>query len=313
MATFLINKTKPAIFLIAGLYKNMQPTLQQRRLYFLTKKFKQAQQKYNLIEENDKIGIGLSGGKDSITLVLLLQYYQRITPLHFEFFPVHVQWEHEPNTAEKRNMLSQFFDRVGIQVHYIMASQGKPKEAQTEQIVPTRLNLKESNILMPHAPVQEEKLPSHEKEKTPSHEEEKPPSRVISPCFFCAWQRRHHLFQYCFDQGWNKLALAHHLDDVAETSLMNLFFHAKLETMQPRTQFFQGKMELIRPLVLTPEKEIRQFAKTLDFPFYGCVCEHVHSERDHAEEILRSFGPLATQIKHNIWRASLKWMENIQR
>lgn len=242
--------------------------LQQRRLYFLTKKFKQAQKQFGLIQPGDKIGIGVSGGKDSITLTLLLQYYQRIVPFDFDFFPLHIQWDHQSEQEAKRKQLSDFFAGFGISLHFATASY---------------------------------------QEETPAHE-------AVSPCFACAWHRRRHLFQYCVDHGWNKLALGHHLDDAAETSLMNLCFHGNLESMMPQVSFFGGKITIIRPLILTPEKEIVQFSKTLDFPFYGCVCKyHPASQRDHAQEILQSFGRLATNVKHNIWKASQQWMQQAKR
>lgn len=234
----------------------------QRRLYFLTKKFKQTQKQFSLIEPGDKIGVGVSGGKDSITLIFLLQYYQRIVPFDFEFFPIHIQWAHQQDKQYKQQQLADFFNSLGIPIQFICISQ-------------------------------EEKLPAHE---------------AVSPCFACAWQRRRHLFQYCFDHGFQKLALGHHLDDAVETSLMNLFFHGNLETMLPKVPFFDNKITLIRPLILTPEKEIVQFSKTINFPFYGCVCQaHPVSQRDHATEILKSFGRLATNVKHNIWQASQTW------
>ncbi len=241
----------------------MQQNLQQRRLYFLTKKFKQTQKQFELIQENDKIGIGVSGGKDSITLALLLQYYQRIVPFKFEFFPIHLQWDFQIEKEQKQQVLKDFFQQQSLDLQCISTNY----------------------------------------DQTPRHQ-------AVSPCFSCAWNRRKALFQYCYEHGYNKLALGHHLDDAAETSLMNLFFHGNLETMMPKVKFFDGKIELIRPLILTPEKEVIQFSKTLDFKFYGCSCpSHDPSQRDHAGQILESFGHLATNVKHNIWHASMLWQQ----
>jgi tRNA 2-thiocytidine biosynthesis protein TtcA len=87
-----------------------------------------------------------------------------------------------------------------------------------------------------------------------------------SPCFYCAWRRRKVLFRVAQELGCNKLALAHTADDVAETTLLNLFYQAQLGGMDPRVPLFGGALTLIRPLAYVPEEEIERYAEEAGFP-----------------------------------------------
>ena len=87
-----------------------------------------------------------------------------------------------------------------------------------------------------------------------------------SVCFYCAWRRRKALFAAAQELGCNKLALAHNADDIAQTTLLNLFFQGRLETMAPRTSFFGGKLIVIRPLAYVPETQIAEYARGAGFP-----------------------------------------------
>lgn len=130
-------------------------------------------------------------------------------------------------------------------------------------------------------------------------------------CFRCAWNRRRELFRFAHENGFNKVALAHHLDDAVETALMNLVFHANLETMEPKVEFFDGAVTLIRPLILAEEREIARLGATLAFPYFDCLCPADHrTQRDHVKQIIRSFGKRAAKVKKNIWKASRTWPEN---
>lgn len=129
-------------------------------------------------------------------------------------------------------------------------------------------------------------------------------------CFWCSWNRRKMLFRYAYKQGYNKVALGHQFDDVVETALLNLFFHAAVETMEPKVVFFGGKVTLIRPLVFIEEREIIPFARTINYPLEDCRCPYGESSRRATvKEILRGFGRDASLVKRNIWKATRKWLE----
>ena len=79
--------------------------------------------------------------------------------------------------------------------------------------------------------------------------------------------------------GCNKVAFGHHADDVAQTTLLNLFYQGRLETMRPRVEFFEGKLTVIRPLAYVPEKELVRFAAASNFPSAPAPCVSTEPSR----------------------------------
>ena len=109
-----------------------------------------------------------------------------------------------------------------------------------------------------------------------------------SPCFYCAWRRRKTLLRVAQELGCNKLALAHTADDVAETTLLNVFYRAQLGGMDPRVRLFGGGLTLIRPLAYVPEAEIVRYAEEAGFPPPPPPCPVGHgSKRALMRRILR--------------------------
>ena len=129
-------------------------------------------------------------------------------------------------------------------------------------------------------------------------------------CFWCAWNRRETLFKYCVKHGFNKLAFGHHFDDVAETTLLNLFYHANLETMLPLRSFFDGKFDVIRPLFYVKERETLRLARMAGFSFHTCTCEYADSgKRQVMKSIVRTLEKKSKYLHNNLWRASKTWHE----
>lgn len=237
----------------------------QRRLHFLLRRAKKAQRLFSILEEGDRVLVGLSGGKDSLTLVLLLHYWQRFAPHVFDFAALHVEIEGTKERSKRRKLLRNYLNPLGIPLDF-------------------------SSI------------------DSPGTEDNSGGKRA---CFHCAWQRRRALFTCAHKNGFNKVALAHHLDDAAETALINLLFHAKLETMEPKVSFFGGAVTLIRPLVLAEEREVVRVSKLIPFPYFECECFQARdSERERAKVILNSFGKRSHMVKRNIWRATRAWLES---
>ena len=94
-----------------------------------------------------------------------------------------------------------------------------------------------------------------------------------SPCYLCARMRRGYLYNEAQKLGCNKIALAHHFNDVIETTLMGMFYGAQLQAMPPklRSKNFEG-MELIRPLYYVEEKDILAWKEYNDLRFLQCAC-----------------------------------------
>ena len=94
-----------------------------------------------------------------------------------------------------------------------------------------------------------------------------------SPCYLCARMRRGHLYNKAKELGCNKIALGHHYDDVIETILMGMLYGAQVQTMMPKlhSSNFEG-MELIRPMYLIREEDIKQWRDLNGLHFIQCAC-----------------------------------------
>lgn len=93
-----------------------------------------------------------------------------------------------------------------------------------------------------------------------------------SPCFACALARRSRLFELARQYGAERLAFGHHLDDAMETFLMNAFFSGRLDGLAPRQDLFEGRLAIIRPFFLVPEKMIIQLASEWHLPILPSRC-----------------------------------------
>lgn len=95
-----------------------------------------------------------------------------------------------------------------------------------------------------------------------------------SPCYLCARMRRGHLYSYAKSLGCNKIALGHHYDDVIETVLMGMLYGAQIQTMMPKLHStnFEG-MELIRPMYLIREDDIKAWRDYNGLNFLRCACK----------------------------------------
>jgi len=121
-------------------------------------------------------------------------------------------------------------------------------------------------------------------------------------CFRCSWNRRKTLFSAADDMGCNKLAFGHHADDAAVTTLLNLLFAGRLETLEPKVTFFGGRITVVRPLIYVTAKELARYAQAAGFPL-APPCPHENdSHRRGVEQFLRGLGRHQSAIRANLWR-----------
>ncbi|MDD5584799.1 MAG: ATP-binding protein [Candidatus Omnitrophica bacterium] len=122
----------------------------------------------------------------------------------------------------------------------------------------------------------------------------------MTDCFWCSWNKRKALFQTAAELSCNKLALGHHKDDIAETVLMNIFFHGSISAMCPRQELFKGEITIIRPLCYVEEAITRKFAQDNKFPSKLCKCPFgKDSKRKQMKELIK-------QIQENSAGADIK-------
>ncbi len=127
-------------------------------------------------------------------------------------------------------------------------------------------------------------------------------------CFRCSWNRRRALFTAAVELGCPKVALGHHADDAAATTLMNLMFSGRLETMAPQVGFFDGAVTVIRPLIYVSGKKLAEFAARSGYPEPPPCPWGLASQRAQIQQLLRSFGRGQGQIRANLWGAARQAM-----
>ncbi len=131
-----------------------------------------------------------------------------------------------------------------------------------------------------------------------------------SPCFLCSWMRRKALFDIAKEEGCNKIALGHHQDDIIETLLMNMIHQGAFGTMPPRLKMDKFPMEIIRPLCLVSEKELKQIAAWREYrpQLKNCPYES-GSSRSEMKEILNRMEAINPEARYSIWSS----MSHIQK
>ena len=206
---------------------------------------------YGMIKEGDKILLGLSGGKDSLSLLHLLIYFQRHAPINFEIAAMTVDPQSE---SFDPSPLIPYLKKLGIRYFYV-------KEAILE-MADKHMN-------------------------------------GDSYCSFCARIKRGVMYSTARKHGYNVLALAQHLDDLAESFLMSAFHGGKLKTMKAHYINNDGDLRIIRPLVYSREQSIASFAKEQNLPVIteNCpACFSMPTQREHMKQLLKKEEQASSQL-----------------
>lgn len=136
-----------------------------------------------------------------------------------------------------------------------------------------------------------------------------------SPCYLCARMRRGYLYSHAKELGCNKIALGHHYDDVIETILMGMLYGAQIQTMMPKLHStnFEG-MELIRPLYLVREDDIKAWRDYNGLEFLQCACrftencascdnEESRSKRLEIKQLIKNLKQVNPFVEGNIFKS----------
>ena len=203
------------------------------------KKFIDSINKYDLIKENDKIAVCISGGKDSLLLALLLKELKRHGEIQFE--------------------LEYIMVNPGYNIEYIKWIKDITKSFDID------LKVYESNIF---------DVVNKVKHK--------------NNCYICAKMRRGYLYDYASKLGCNKIALGHHLDDVIETTFLNMFYNGNYETMRPILKSDNYDIELIRPMYLIKEDSVIRWINynNIEIKDYICGFNKDNSKRIYLKGII---------------------------
>ena len=137
-----------------------------------------------------------------------------------------------------------------------------------------------------------------------------------SPCYLCARMRRGYLYSKAKELGCNKIALGHHYDDVIETILMGMLYGAQVQTMMPKLHStnFEG-MQLIRPMYLIREADIKHWRDYNDLHFIQCACKFTDtcttcrtdgtsvSKRMEIKNLIAELKKVNPHVESNIFRS----------
>ena len=198
---------------------------------------RKAIEKYKLIQDGDKIAVGVSGGKDSLVLLKALNDFKKFGLYKFDIVAVTIDiYSGEVDYSN----LKKFCDEIGVELYV--------EKTDIKHIV---FDIrKESN-----------------------------------PCSLCAKMRRGALNSVCNKLGCNKLALAHHLQDIVTTFFMSLFYEGRLSTMLPISYMSKTNITLIRPLYLTDESKIIHASRNMPILKSKCPAND-NSKRKETKELV---------------------------
>lgn len=180
-----------------------------------------------MLRPNDRVLVGMSGGKDSTALLYLLWWLERRQALSINLIPVHVEGLVDP--PPDLEPVASWSSSLGMPLIIVPAKEGGNTGP-----------------------------------------------RDLSPCFRCAWRRKHTLFSTARKLGCHVVALGHHSDDVAVTGLMNLFYQGRFGSILPTQSYFKGEFRLTRPLYYISEKSIVTLVRKEHLPVIASKCRHQH-------------------------------------
>lgn len=222
---------------------------------------RKAIQDYGMIAPGDRIAVGVSGGKDSLTLLYTLSKLREFYPVPFDLVAVTLDLCAEGGGREPGDFTAVrvLCDKLGVP--YV--------------VVPTNI----THIVFDLR-------------------------REKNPCSLCAKLRRGALNRTALEQGCNKVALGHHLDDAVETFMMNLMHGSRLACFEPVTELTRTGLTLIRPLTYVTEGEIKSFARRLELPVAKNPCPaDGNTERERTKLLLRRMDKECKGIKFRVFSA----------
>lgn len=224
-----------------------------QQLLSLTRK---AVDEYSMIEEGDRIAVGISGGKDSLTLLYALNGLRRFYPKSFEIEAVTVDLGFPGFNLDPIRALC---EEMGVRY----------------TVVPTEIG----------------RIIFDERKES-------------NPCSLCAKMRKGAFNERIRELGCNKIAYAHHKDDVVETMLLSLIFEGRFHTFSPRTYLDRMDLTLIRPLLYVEEADIIGFRNRYQLPVAKSPCPaDGQTKREYAKNLLRQLNQENPGVKARMFTA----------
>ena len=230
---------------------------------------RKAVDEYQMIQEGDHIAVGISGGKDSLTLLYALHGLKRFYSNHFEL------------------------SAITVDLGYEQCDFTPIKELCREMEIPYHIVKTDiAQILF-----------EERKEK--------------NPCSLCAKMRKGALNQAVKEIGCNKIAYAHHKDDIIETMILSLFFEGRFYSFSPKTYLDRMDLTVIRPIMFVDEADVIGFKNKYNLPVVKSACPvDGYTKRQYAKDLLADLNRQYPGIKQRMFTAILNgnipgWPERI--
>ena len=226
---------------------------------------------YHMIEEGDKISVGISGGRDSLTILYALAGLRRFYPKKFELIAITVDLGFEGFDLTPIKTLC---EELEVEYHIAKTDIG--------------------NIIF---------------------EERK----EASPCSLCAKMRKGSLNDIVKALGCNKVAYAHHMDDIVETMMLSLIYEGRFHSFSPVTYLDRMDLTVIRPMMYLPEADVIGFMNKYQVPTVKNPCPvDGLTRREYAKDLIRQINlenPGAKmRMFHAIVEGNIKgWPERYER
>ena len=132
-------------------------------------------------------------------------------------------------------------------------------------------------------------------------------------CFLCSWHRRKQMFRFAQDNGFNKIALGHHMDDIIHTAMLNQYFQGSFATMPAVMQMTKMPITIIRPLCMAHEADIKQYAAYRRYGKQLKSCPYeTDTKRNSMRQIFKQIEELNPEARYSIWHALEKEGKLIQ-
>lgn len=217
---------------------------------------RKALEDYHMINDGDKIAVGISGGKDSLTLLYALNGLRRFYPQKFELMAVTVDLGFQNLDLSKIAALC------------------------------TELNVKYEIVKTDIAQIIFEDR------------------KETNPCSLCAKMRKGALNEAVKAAGFNKIAYAHHKDDVVETMLMSLIYEGRFHTFAPVTYLDRTELTVIRPLLYMNEADVIGFVNKHNVPVVKSPCPaDGHTKREYIKQLLQQLNRENPGVKERMFTA----------
>lgn len=124
------------------------------------------------------------------------------------------------------------------------------------------------------------------------------------PCFICSWNRRKELFRITEKLGIKKLATGHHLDDALETLFINMAYHGTMTSIPPTLSMFDGALQMIRPLILLTDAELKRYAEIKGFKSLKQPCPYEDTTmRTTARKLVDQFDAVHKKARFNLFKS----------